>query len=213
MDNQHSTVEDFVYHIMTSDDFAEELDEVVISGADNSKARYNITTQVRNSLNRISSEKQEWNIHFPHNNNTLTQENGIRGIGVSVEVAFPVKIPGTSAYGFGLDFGLLGDKDGAAPYYTSKVTYEPGMAFGAQLESFLAVKTSSNPKDFITRANLRGSGFETGMGIGPVGGAYGTSNSSSFGEQSSYRVYSGSVGIGIDLGYVNWLTKTYIPDN
>jgi RHS repeat-associated protein len=211
--NQHSSVEDFAYHIVTSDDFAESLPEVTINVNDiksENNAKKNISSQIQNSLNNISAEKYQ--IDITMNGETLHDEVSVLGIGISAEMAFPFKI-GTNMYGLGVSFGVLGDKDGTASYFTTKATYESGMAFGIQLESFQALKTNADPNSYISRSNLRGNGYETGFGVGPIGGSYGTSDASRYNRKSSYKVYSGSIGLGIDLGYVNWLTKTYIPKN
>lgn len=213
--NQHASVADLVYEIIVSEELVEELPGITVTSSGDSyltEGANQIASQAQNSLDRISSKKREWNIDlYGDGKNVLHQETGVRGFGISVEFASPTKIPNTNLNGFGIDVGLLSDENGVAPYMTLKGTEEPGVAFGGQLEFFQALKTSSNPKDFLTRRNLRGSGYEASFGAGPVGGSWSTSDATRYNRTSSYGMLSTSIGLGIDLGYVNWLTNTYIP--
>jgi RHS repeat-associated protein len=175
--NQHASVQELTEHIVISDDFAEQLDEVTITVGDKSSennAKKEVATQVQKSLSRISSRKSQWDIIA--NDAHLHHEYGVHGFGVSFEVAFPFRFRDTDPYGLGVDFGILSDRDGSTSYLTTKATYESGFAFGAQLEAFQALKTSTISTDYIYRSNLRGQGFEVGLGIGPVGDSTGVSD-------------------------------------
>lgn len=62
----------------------------------------------------------------------------------------------------------------------------------------------------INRTYLKGPVYETGLGIGPIGGSYANSNAADYGRISAYQMYSISYGLGLDFGFVNWNTNTYV---
>jgi hypothetical protein len=138
---------------------------------------------------------------------------GTTGFGLSFEIAFP-KFVTTNLFsytGAGIDVGILRDRNGLGFYATTKTTKESGVAFSAQVEFLNAYnRPSSAPNVNIDRTYLVGPGYETGLGIGPIGGSYGVSNAADYGRISTYQMISISLGLGIDAGFVNWNTNTYV---
>jgi len=136
---------------------------------------------------------------------------GVGGVGLSFEIAFPKFVTKnvTHKTGIGLDFGFLRDKKGLGLYATTKSSTGSGIACSIQAEIFAAESTAANPNK-ITKSDLRGPGYEFSVGLGPVGGSYSGSNAPGYGKRSNYYMLSVSAGVGIDAGFVNWNTKTYI---
>ncbi|MGC9342623.1 MAG: RHS repeat-associated core domain-containing protein, partial [Bacteroidales bacterium] len=138
---------------------------------------------------------------------------GTTGFGLSFEIAFP-KFVTTNLFsytGAGIDVGILRDRNGLGFYATTKTTKESGVAFSAQVEFLNAYnRPSSAPNVNIDRTYLVGPGYETGLGIGPIGGSYGVSNAADYGRISTYQMISISLGLGLDAGFVNWNTNTYV---
>ncbi len=137
--------------------------------------------------------------------------SGIQGFGLSFEIAFPDWVMGDlSDYnGVGIDVGIIEDGKGMGLYATTKHTKESGFAFTGQVEVFRNRKSSAYSNQ-VYMEDMRGKGYETSLGIGPVGGSYSQSNTSYYGKRSLYQIYSISLGTGLDIGFVNWNTNTHI---
>ncbi len=140
------------------------------------------------------------------------KEEVVQGIGVSIEVAFPIQIIKKLAYGIGVDFGVVEDSNGFSFYATTKYTLESGIAGGISVETFDVYKTPNNPNR-IDRFSIREGGFETSGGIGAFGGAYGTDNRSQTNDPSNFYIWTFSLGVGSPVEYVNWRTNTYVSGN
>ncbi len=140
---------------------------------------------------------------------------GTTGIGFSFELAFPKFVTKklTDYTGAGIDFGMIRDKKGLGFYATTKTTKQSGVACSAQVECFGAFNRPSSPNINIDRSYLVGPGYETGLGIGPVGGSYSVSNAADYGRISTFQMISLSFGFGLDAGFVNWNTNTYTTGN
>ncbi len=141
---------------------------------------------------------------------------GVLGLGISLEIAFPAWIIHDLFNGFtgvGLDFGLIEDKNGLGFYATTKSTKESGVALSASLEVFSASKRLASSNINLTRSYLEGPGYEVSFGAWIFGGAYGVSNAADYNKYSTYQVFSGCIGLGIDTGFVTWDTNTYVTGN
>ena len=114
--------------------------------------------------------------------------------------------------GFGIDFGVVRDKKGFGFYATTKTTMQSGLAFSAQVETFTAVR-NLNANMSIDRSYLRGPGYEVGGGLFIVGGSYSTGTFGPNGAFPLYNIVTLSAGPGLDYGYVEWDTKTYVSGN
>ncbi|HXK82449.1 MAG TPA: RHS repeat-associated core domain-containing protein [Bacteroidales bacterium] len=136
---------------------------------------------------------------------------GVGGFGISLEFAVPkwLLIRKGDYAGVGIDVGVLRDKNGLGFYATTKTTLESGVAASIQFEGFGASRRNYNTNP-IDRMVLIGPGYETSLGIGPVGGSYSTDNSADYGRMPLYHMFTYSLGLGIDAGYVNWNTNTYV---
>ncbi len=94
-----------------------------------------------------------------------------------------------------------------------KAQKKSGVAFTAQVEAFTALNYASDPRvTNIDRTYIKGPGYETGLGLGPVGGSYGTNTAANYGRISPYQMISISWGAGLDVGFVHWDTQTYVTD-
>ena len=138
---------------------------------------------------------------------------GTTGFGLSLEIALPRFIVGrvTSYTGVGIDAGFFRDKNGFGLYATTKSTKKSGVALSAQVEAFMTLNYGSDPRTTnIDRTYIEGLGFETGLGIGPVGGSYGTNRNALNNRISPYQMISISWGAGLDAGFVHWNTNTHV---
>jgi len=138
---------------------------------------------------------------------------GTTGFGLSLEIALPKFVVGkvTKYTGVGMDFGFFRDKNGFGLYATTKSTQKSGVALSAQIEAFTALNYASDPRTTnIDRTYIEGLDFETGLGIGPIGGSYGTNRNALNNRISPYQMISISWGAGLDAGFVHWNTNTYV---
>lgn len=168
--------------------------------------------KVYKKLNEVrQSHGLAW--HVASGRSIMGEFVGTTGFGLSFEIAFPKFVTkNLSNYtGAGIDLGILRDRNGLGFYATTKTTKESGVAFSAQVEFLNAYnRPSSAPNVNIDRTYLVGPGYETGLGIGPIGGSYGVSNAADYGRISTYQMISISLGLGLDAGFVNWNTNTYV---
>ncbi|TKG90729.1 hypothetical protein EYV94_22970 [Puteibacter caeruleilacunae] len=157
--------------------------------------------------NKIGEMKEE-NMIFE----TYEQHDFIRGFGLSFEIAFPKKIVGgvSDTKGIGFDFGIFEDEYGQGFYFTKKKSTKGGVAFGIAIEEWKTKNRSSFQLNGVSRDDIKGKGYETSFGLGPYGGAYGTDASADDNLEPMFKIQTISYGVGIDVGYVDWKTETYV---
>lgn len=140
------------------------------------------------------------------------KEEVVKGLGVSLEMAFPKAVIDYTAYGVGLDFGVVEDSNGFSFYATTKYTLESGFSGGISVEGFRGYKTDYNQGVF-DRYSLRGDGFEASGGLGPVGVSYGTDGMSLRHKNPNFYIWTFSLGVGSPAEYANWRTNTHVSGN
>ena len=142
--------------------------------------------------------------------------SGTTGVGISLELALPgifIKdlFGRKNDYtGVGVDFGILRDRKGRGLYFTFKKTKKFGVAGSASIEWFGASNRTSSSHIDINRTYIDGDGFELGLGVGPVSGAYSTDQSSLYNRESLYEMHTISLGLGLEAGFVEWDTRTFV---
>jgi len=145
----------------------------------------------------------------------LIQASGkaqVRGIGLSFEIGIPDWIMGDHQNGVGFDIGVVQDNEPGFSYYvTVKETDQTAVCYNAQIEVWSATATNNNNNPHsMDRYVVVGKGHEFSVGVGPAGGSYSESNAADYKQFSPYYIITVSAGSGIDVGFANWDTKTYV---
>nr|WP_176619859.1 RHS repeat-associated core domain-containing protein [Allomuricauda chongwuensis]NVN18057.1 hypothetical protein [Allomuricauda chongwuensis] len=136
------------------------------------------------------------------------------GVGVTIESALPIRSPITGNYGDGFSFGLTPSSEGYQSYYTRKVANESGLAFGISVDFFGFNNQINEP---LTPTRLGGYGSEVSGSVLLLGASVATDgiylqqlNGHRIHQKPTYQSYGLSVGPGIDIGYTQWDTYTFI---
>jgi hypothetical protein len=150
-----------------------------------------------------STAGYERNMGNPIEGGSNSFELGPIGVGLSVEVGFPIWLTNRRV-AFGYDLGFVADNTalGIGVYFTSKKPINNPLCFSVAPEVFYAHSAKNSQ---IKNKDLPGSGYEIMGSAGPIGATYG------WDTRSTYRIISISgFGKGIDIGYGSWETNTKV---